>query len=28
MGLEKSLAGDASGGLRRVIGHRGDHGAA
>ena len=27
-GLEKSMAGDAFGGLRRAIGHRGDHGAA
>jgi len=26
-GLEKSLAGDAFGGLRRTFGHRGDHGA-
>ena len=26
--MEKSLAGDVSGDLRRAIGHRGDHGAA
>ena len=28
LGLEKSLAGDAFGGLWRAIGYRGDHGAA